>query len=574
MDSRPGQSFVIRNGTIIDGSGREPFVGSVAVRDGLITHVGPDPIDADNVIDAEGLTITPGFVDVHTHFDGQATWDSQLTPSAANGVTTVISGNCGVGFAPVRTQDHERLIDFMEGVEDIPGTVLHEGVPWEWETFAEYLQYLDQVPRDIDIGVYVPHSPVRIYVMGERARVNVPATDEEIAEMSEIVRQAIVDGAMGFSTSRTINHRTVAGEHIPTLTAEDQELKSIARAVGAAGKGVLQMVTDFFYPEAEFNLLRDLAISSSRPVSFALVQDAERPTVYREVLDMLSAATSEGISMTAQVPVRGIGLVMGLDTSLNTFSRNPVFTALSDQSVESRLAAMRDESFKEKVLAAQRDLHESGRTVGRLIYAYDRIFELTDPPNYEPGPSESIAARAAALGKEPYELIYEILAGDKGQNLLYAYISNAVPGDLEVIREMLLHPDTVIGLSDAGAHVGLIADGSFPTTLLTHWGRDRESGTIPLAQLVRMQTHDTARLMDLTDRGVLEPGKRADINVIDMANLQARRPVMVHDLPAGGRRFVQTADGYRHTFVSGVETYADGKPTGALPGRLLRSSTS
>jgi N-acyl-D-aspartate/D-glutamate deacylase len=564
--------FVIANGTIIDGSGEKPYVGNVAVKDGLISYVGTEAAKADTTYEADGLTVTPGFVDVHTHFDGQATWQSELTPSATNGVTTVISGNCGVGFAPVRADDHQRLIDFMEGVEDIPGTVLHEGISWGWESFAEYLQYLDDVPHDIDIGVYAPHTPVRIYVMGDRARFDVPATESEIDRMADIVRQSVMDGAMGFSSSRTVAHRTLAGEHIPTLTAAGEELTTIAGAMGETGRGLVQLVTDFTDAEAEFDLLRHIAVTSGRPVSFALVQNADRPEVYRQVLDMLSNATADGVPMTAQVPVRGVGLVMGLDTSLNPFSRNSVYTAICNEPVARQLSIMKQDGFKERLVEAQIALHESGRTVGRLIYSYERIFELTDPPNYEPGPANSLAARAEREGRHPAELIYEILTEGDGQNLLYAYISNLVPGDLEVVRELLEHPDTVVGLSDAGAHVGIIADGSFPTTLLTHWGRDRATGRIPLERLVRMQTAETARLVGLSDRGSLRQGKRADINVIDMEALTTRRPAMQHDLPAGGRRFVQVADGYRRTFVAGVQTYEDGKPTGSLPGRLIRSS--
>jgi N-acyl-D-aspartate/D-glutamate deacylase len=407
--------------------------------------------------------------------------------------------------------------------------------------------------------------------MGDRGRTGTDADDDEIERMSKVVRQAVLEGAMGFSTSRTINHRALSGEHIPTLTAASGELLSIATAMGATGKGIIQLTTDFNDPDSEFAMLRNLAQQSGRPVSFSLVQDPKTPDTYRRILDLLSEATADGLAMTAQVPARGVGLVMGLDATLNPFSRNPVYQAIEHLPLARQLQEMRKPDFRDRLLEAHARIERSGRTVGRLIYSYDRIFELGDPPDYEPGPENSIASRAAREGQLAANLLYDILTAGDGSNLLYGYITNQVPGDLDVVRELLAHPDTVVGLSDAGAHVGMIADGSFPTTLLAHWGRDRSTGRFPLEQIVRMQTAETASLVGLDDRGTLEVGKRADINVIDIENLRPRRPEMVHDLPAGGRRFVQRADGYRHTFVAGVETYRDGEPTGSLPGRLIRS---
>ncbi|ADP80907.1 N-acyl-D-amino-acid deacylase family protein [Pseudofrankia inefficax] len=562
--------FVIKGGTVIDGTGRPSFQADVAVTDGRISHVGPDPGPAKRVYDADGLTVIPGFVDVHTHFDGQATWDNRLLPSSEHGVTTVIAGNCGVGFAPAHVDGHDRLIDFMEGVEDIPGTALHEGISWEWETFSDFLATLDSVPHDADLGVYLPHCPLRIYVMGERARSGVEATGAEIAAMASLVREAVLDGAMGFSTSRTINHRTVAGEHIPTLSAASSELLAIARSMGETGRGIIQLTTDFNDPEAEFAMMRRLSVESGRPLSFSLVQEPGTPDRYRLLLDLLADAVRAGVPMRAQVPARGVGLVMGLDSSLNPYSRNSAYLEIDQLPLAEKLAAMREPGFLPRLLEADRRLHETGRTEGRLLYDYDRIFELGDPPDYEPGPENSIGARAARERVNPAELMYRLLTRGDGSTLLYAAITNAVPGRLDVVGEMLQDPNTVVGLSDAGAHVGLIVDGSFPTTLLGYWGRDRADGTIPLERLVRKQTSETAGLVGLDDRGRLEVGLRADINVVDMSTLRPHRPRVVHDLPAGGRRFLQGADGYRHTFVAGVETYRDGEPTGELPGRLVR----
>ena len=479
MASAADHDFIIRGGTVIDGSGRDAFTADIAVRDGHITHVGPDPGSAGTVYDADGLVVMPGFVDIHTHFDGQATWDSRLVPSSEHGVTTAVAGNCGVGFAPAHADGHQRLIDFMEGVEDIPGAALDEGISWDWESFGEYLGALERVPHDIDLGVYVPHCPVRIYVMGDRARAGEVATEEEIDHMAALVHDAVLDGALGFSTSRTINHRTVVGEHIPTLTAAHGELVSIASAMGETGRGLIQLTTDFKEPDDEFAMLRDVAVRSGRPVSFSLIQDPQFPDTYRKVLDLLATARSDRLPMSAQVPVRGVGLVMGLDATLNPFSRNPAYQAISDLPVDRQLREMRTREFRERLVSAHAELHRSGRTAGRLIYAYERIFELGDPPNYEPGPSSSVAARAVQEGRDAAEVMYDILTSGDGNNLLYAFITNLVPGSLDIVHELLLDPNTIVGLSDAGAHVGMIADGSFPTTLLAHWGVTVRARSLP-----------------------------------------------------------------------------------------------
>ena len=559
---------VIRGGTVVDGTGAPPRTADVAIADGRVVAVG----DRDEVsgaaareVDADGALVTPGFVDIHTHYDGQATWDTQLLPSPWHGVTTVVFGNCGVGFAPVRHHDHERLIELMEGVEDIPGAALHEGLTWEWESFPEYLDALDRRPHDIDLAAQVPHGALRLYVMGERGANRDDATPDEIVDMGELVRQAVEAGALGFTTSRTLNHKTSRGEPTPTLTASEPELVGIASAMGASGKGVLALVSDFLDVDHEFSIFRHMAAASGRPLSISIAQADRVPDQWRRVLDHIAEANADGLEVRAQVAARAIGALLGLQASQNPFRMHARFAALSGSPHEEQLAALRDPGFREALFADEQALPESWRQ------RYEKMFRLGDPPDYEPEPDSSLAAEARRRGVPPWEVAYDALLEDGGRNLLYVPFLNYAAGNLDVVRTMHLDEHSIPGLSDGGAHVGTICDASFPTSMLTHWVRDRSRGErLELAHVVRRQTRETARAVGLLDRGTLEPGMKADVNVIDFDGLTLHKPELVFDLPAGGKRLLQRVDGYRHTFVSGAEVYADGEHTGALPGRLVR----
>ena len=565
--------LVVRGGTVIDGNGTRPRTADIAVVDDTIAEVGSVAGRGRLEIAADGALVTPGFVDIHAHYDGQATWDHHLTPSSWHGVTTVVMGNCGVGFAPVRPSDHGRLIELMEGVEDIPGSALHEGLTWEWQSFAEYLDAVAAVHHDIDLAAQVPHGAVRLHVMGERGAAREPATADDIDQMAEIVAAGVAAGALGFSTSRTMNHRTSRGEPTPTLTASEAELVGIARALGRLGSGVLQVVSDHADRDEEFAVFRRMVADSGRPLSFSLVQNPFEPESFRSVLARVERARADGLAITAQVSARAIGLLLGLPCTLNPFMNNPVFAEIADRPVTVQARAMADEGFKARVLeaAAGDKVRKLG---GGLIHRFDAMFELCDPPDYEPDASESIAARAEREGRDALEFAYDLLASGDGTTLLYLPALNFAGGNLDAVEVMLRHQHTVPGLGDGGAHVGTICDGSFPTTLLAHWGRDRQHGRIDLPFLVQRQCRDTARTVGLFDRGVLAPGFRADLNVIDFDRLRPRRPEVRYDLPAGGRRLVQRADGYQHTFVAGREVMRGGEPTGTLPGRLVRGPQS
>jgi N-acyl-D-aspartate/D-glutamate deacylase len=561
--------LVIRGGSVIDGSGSAARTADVAIDGETIAEVGKVDGSGTREIDAAGALVTPGFVDVHTHYDGQATWDNHLAPSSWHGVTTVIMGNCGVGFAPVNNEDHNQLIELMEGVEDIPGAALHEGLAWNWNSFAEYLDAVEAVPHDIDCGAYVPHGALRLHVMGQRGANREPATPEDIAAMADLVRHGIEAGGVGFSTSRTANHRTSKGELTPTLNAEADELIGIAEAVGAAGRGVLQVVSDHLDGDHEFAMLRAMAERSGRPLSVSLVATPVRPQWHRMALGHIEAANEAGLQVRGQVAPRPVGLVLGLDLTLNPFMATHVWKGIADLPMAAKVAALRNPETRSAILAEMGG--PRGTVLGaKLVSKFEIMFELSDPPNYEPAPSDSLKARAAAAGTTPEEMALDILLADDGQGLLYVPFANYLDGSLDVVEEMLNHPFTIPGLGDGGAHVGTICDGSFSTTLLTHWGRDRSHGRIPVEQLIKQHCQDTAAAVGLTDRGQLLPGLRADINVIDFENLQALRPEIHHDLPAGGRRLLQRATGYLHTICAGQEIYQNGVATGALPGRLIR----
>src|SRR4051794_5659799 len=526
--------LVIRGGTVVDGTGEPARTADVAVAAGVVTEVGRVDGRGAREIAADGLLVTPGFVDIHTHYDGQASWGERMIPSAWHGVTTVVSGNCGVGFAPVRPADHDRLIELMEGVEDIPGTVLHEGLRWNWQSFPEFMDALDTRRFDVDVAVQVPHGALRLHVMGERGARREDATPADIDAMAALARDAIDQGALGFTTSRTLNHRTSRGELTPTLTASADELVGIAREIGASGRGVLQVVSDFADVDEEFALFRRMAEESGRPLSFSLVQT--RGDAWRRQLDLLTEATASGVAMRAQVAPRAVGLLLGLQCTLHPLLTNAVYREVADLPIDERVAALAQPGFRARVLDAHAAAGPGSALGGRLLHAFGRMFELGDPPDYEPDPATSIAARAERSGRDPLDLAYDLLLADGGRAMLYLPRPNWADGNLDAAGEMLAPPDTVVGLGDGGAHVGTICDASFPPTLLTWGGRDRPHGRLDLPLLVRRHTAAPAAAVGLLDRGILAAGHRAHVNVIDFQRLTARRPEMVLDLPAGRER--------------------------------------
>jgi len=563
--------LIIRDGSVVDGTGIPARTADVAISDGVIVEVGAVDGSAERTIDADGALVIPGIVDIHTHYDGQATWDRRLQPSSWHGVTTVVTGNCGVGFAPVHDADHDKLIELMEGVEDIPGAALHEGLRWNWNSFGEFMDAVEEIPHDVDVALQVPHGALRLNVMGERGANHEDATPDDIGAMAELARHGIAAGALGFTTSRTRNHKTSTGAYTPTLTAAPDELVGIAEGVGATGTGVLQVVSDFLDADGEFDTLRKMVTAPGRPMSISVARNPMVPDAYRTILDHISAANADGLTMTGQVAPRAVGLILGLECTLNPFLTNPVYREIADRPLADRVAALRDPAFRQRLLtdAGERNRDKLG---GSLISRFDLLFEMADEPDYEPSLDTSIAARAVRSGQSPEELALDAMLADDGHGLIYLPFLNYVDGNLDACHEMLVHPHTVPGLGDGGAHVGTICDGSFPTTLLAYWGRDRDHDRIPLPFLVQRHCRDTARTVGLLDRGVIAPGYRADLNVVDFDNLRLHKPTIVHDLPADGRRLLQRADGWLHTVVAGHETYRHGTATDALPGRLVRGA--
>ena len=560
--------LVIRGGAIADGLGG-PLIGAdVAIKDGVIVQVGQVTASGQEEIDARHHVVAPGFVDIHTHYDGQAVWDQRFAPSSWHGVTTAVMGNCGVGFAPVRQQDRDRLIDLMEGVEDIPGVALQEGLDWAWESFGDYLDALERKPHDIDFCAQLPHAALRVYVMGERASRLEMATAEDRARMRELTTEAMRAGAIGFSTSRSINHKSIKGTPTPTLKASEDELMAIAMGVKDAGRGVLQMITDFDGEDvdSEFALMRRLTAASGRPLSFSLMQKHKNPRGWQRILELTRQANVDGLQMLAQVAPRGVGIMLGLQGSRNVFSECPSYQAIADLPFEERVARMRQPELRETLL---RELPNSGTTpLGMRLVEFTNIFRFGNPPEYDPGPEKSIAAIAAREGRTPGEVAYDLMMADEGHAMLYSPFANYAERSLDVCGDMIAHPDTVIGLGDGGAHVGLVCDASFQTFVLSHWAGEKKRFDLPW--LIKRQTSDTARAVGLYDRGVIAPGMKADINVIDPDALGMAVPHPQFDLPAGGRRLMQRANGYAATIVSGTPVYRHGEATGALPGRLVR----
>jgi N-acyl-D-aspartate/D-glutamate deacylase len=561
--------LVIRDGTIVDGSGGPVFVGDVAVAGGAIVATGTldgvDTRDAE-VVDATGCVVTPGFVDIHTHYDGQAIWSDRLQPSSLHGVTTVVAGNCGVGFAPCRRADHDVLIGLMEGVEDIPGAVMAEGLDWDWETFEEFLDALDRRPRDIDIAAFLPHSPLRVYVMGGRGVAREAATDADLAEMRGLVTRAMRAGALGCATSRLFLHRTSAGELIPSYAAERREIDALAGGMADAGGGLLQLVPDLVGGDiaAEIALIADVAREAGIGVTFtaAVGPDPTQLTV------PLARARAGGLDLTAQIYPRPIGMVVGLALSWTPFSFCPGFAPLADLPAGERAERMADPAVRAAILAEEPDFERF--PLARQTRNFDRMFVIGEGFDYEPAADRSIAALAAAAGVAPADYAYDVLLRDGGRATMLVAMGNYLSGSLDPIRALMDDPGTVLGLGDGGAHYGMICDASYPTTVLAHWVRDRPRGRVTIEWAVHALARRPAEVVGLYDRGIVAPGYRADLNVIDLAVVRLGVPEVVADLPAGGRRLTQFADGYRATIVAGRVTYRDGVATGALPGRLVR----
>ncbi len=570
--------LVIRGGTVVDGTGAPARAADVAVTAGIVTEVGRVDGTARDEIDADGALVTPGFVDVHTHYDGQATWDELLSPSCWHGVTTVVMGNCGVGFAPVAPERRDWLIGLMEGVEDIPGAALSEGIRWGWESFPEYLEAIAAHPHVVDIGAQVPHGAVRAYVMGDRGAANEPATPDDIAAMAAIVRDGIRAGALGFSTSRTLAHRAIDGEPVPGTFAAEDELFGIGAVLGELGTGVFELAPagvlgeDLAAPEREIDWMRRLSAAVDRPVTYALLQHNADPEVWRRQLDLTSEAAAAGAAVRPQVHGRTVSILLGFQT-FHPFNFTAAWgeTGVGLMPWDEQVRRIEAEpELRERLVREAAALADDPIIAGFMHP--DRIYLLGDPPDYEPGRDASVSALAAAHGTGPWEKLLDLLLGDGGRELLNSPVANYSDGNLDPVREMLLHPTSAFGLGDGGAHAGQTCDASTTTFLLTHWARDRAEGRLPVELAVHKMTQATATLYGLGDRGVLAPGYVADVNVIDFDRLALHRPAKVADLPGGASRLIQRADGYVHTVKSGTVTFADGRHTGAVPGTLLRGA--
>jgi len=561
--------LVIRNGTVVDGLGSEPYRADVAVSDGVITAVGTVDKPGTREIDATGLLVTPGFVDLHTHYDGQAIWSDRLSPSSSHGVTTALMGNCGVGFAPCRAEDHDVLVDVMAGVEDIPGVVMTDGLPWNWETFPEYLDALEAGRRDIDIAAYLPHSPLRVYVMGQRGADCEPATPEDLALMRKLAAEAIDVGALGVSSSRFAFHKTGSGAPIPTYDAAYEEISAIVSGVADGGGGLLQFIPDIPAGgyERVLHQVFEAATDAGVPVTFTLTTGNSGDPIWPGAVNLIEKYNAAGAEITAQVFARPIGLVIGLELTANPFVLYPSYQEIADLPLAQRVAEMRKPEVRARILA---DTPGQGHPFMYFAQAWEWMFPLTEPANYEPEAHESILARARARGISPLEEAYDRLLDDDGRAMMLVALANFENNSLDTVGELIRRDDVVLGLGDGGAHYGMICDASYPTFVLAHWARDRASGRLSVAEAVRLMTSVPAKVAGLADRGRIAVGYKADLNIIDHDRLTLHKPVITHDLPAGGRRLDQTADGYVATIVSGEVIASNGVPTSARPGRLIR----
>lgn len=569
--------LIVRNGTVVDGTGAEPFAADVAVKDGVIVAVGTVEGTATREIDAAGKLVTPGFVDIHTHYDAQAMWDAHMKPSSLHGVTTVVMGNCGVGFAPCRPEDRDKLIELMEGVEDIPGAVMHEGLEWTWESFPEFLDALEAKPRDIDVCALVPHSAVRVNVMGDRAVAFEPATPEDIAKMREITAEAVRAGAFGVSTSRTTSHRTLAGDYIPTLRVYEDELLGLAEGLNDAGGGMIEAVSDWITDESPdtinaepdpveaFGILRRVSEKSGRPMVYTLAQRNSLPEMFDRLLEMNKQAVADGVNIRPVFPPRAIGILLGLQASQTPFSGCPTFKLLNDLPLEEKVAKLRDPEIRAKILSEDPVKDSTFPLIHRMSYGHMFRFGEKD---YSPQEDESVVAIAKREGRPEPEVAYDILLENDGKSFIYMPITNYSDYSLSASEKLLGEEIAIMGLGDGGAHVGFILDAGFPTWLLTHWGK--ETGKFQMPELIRRLTTDTADAAGLCDRGRIAVGMKGDLNVIDWGALDFEAPYVIQDLPAGGKRLMQGASGYDYTIVSGEVTFENGAATGVLPGKLVR----
>jgi N-acyl-D-aspartate/D-glutamate deacylase len=575
--------LVIRGGRVVDGTGAEARTADVAVGDGRITQVGKDLGQARRTLDADGRLVTPGFVDIHTHYDAQATWDPHLLPSGWHGVTTAVCGNCGVGFAPADPSRHDWLIGLMEGVEDIPGTALSEGIRWDWESFPEYLDALERAPLAVDLGTHVPHGSVRAYVMGERGARNEAASASDIEQMYRIVREGLEAGALGFSTSRTMGHRAADGEPVPGTFAQEDELFGIGRALADTGCGVFELAGAGAAGDAtgdgpdaalqEIDWMHRLSAVIGRPVSFAMLQFDSRPDQWRELLDICAKTRASGARVVAQFAARPFGILTGHQTEANPFLNRPAYAEIAELPLAERVKRLRDPAVRERILGPERMEGEGFGSLLDVPGMTAKIFPLGDPPDYEPSADKSIAAIAEREGRPADAVLYDFMLRDDGRELLLLPFFNYSSGSLDPMREMMFDENTVVSLGDGGAHCGIICDASLTTFMLTHWVRDRSRGErVPLEFAIQRMTRETAALYGLNDRGVIAPGYKADFNLIDFDELTLRRPEMAFDLPGGARRLLQRADGYAATVVSGEVVMENGEPTDARPGRLVRGA--
>ena len=559
--------LVIRNGIIMDGTGELGFVADLAINDGKISAIGNNISLGTEEIDASDRLVTPGFIDVHTHYDAQVMWTNRITPSSWNGVTTVMIGNCGVGFAPCKPHQRDKLVELMEGVEDIPEPVLTEGLPWNWESFDEYLDVLDTKSFDLDVVTQVPHAAIRVYVMGDRGVAREDATPKDRKEMAKLAADGIRAGALGFSTSRTINHRTVGGDFTPTLGAAEQELMEIGKAIGEVGSGWLQVISDFDDPLEEMGLLERLAETSGRPMTITVLQRDDRPELWRDTMAAIALANSKGFEIVGQVLSRPTGVMLGFEISLNPFMACSAWREIESLSHEDKMKFLKTPSFRDRMLNEPQGEH----LMRSRVTQWDSIYPIGAPPDYEPAPETSIAAQAEIKGCSPEVLAYELLMENNGTAILYRPLSNYAYGNLDTVFDMMHDPNSLLGLGVGGAHVGVLTDASAITYMLTHWTRDRTRGNkVKLPWAIKRLTYDNANAIGLKDRGIIKVGKKADLNIIDYQNLKINKPEVRYDLPAGGKRMVQRIDGYDATIVSGQVVARLGNPTDILPGKLVR----